>query len=129
LAQTHLDRDVHKTGYWCYAGIDEVRRNMASTGYPTERVHLAKGPVETTIPDQAPSGAIALLRLDTDWYESTRHELTHLFPLLGEGGILIVDDYGHWEGARKAVDEYLGGLARNFYMHRIDYSGRLLVKR
>ncbi len=54
-----------------------------------------------TVPDE-----LALLRLDTDWYESTRHELEHLYPRLNPGGVLIIDDYGHWEGARRAVDEY-----------------------
>ena len=128
-ATTHLDRDVNKTNYWCVAGINDVRQNMVSTGYPAERIHLIQGPVEKTIPMNRPGEHIALLRLDTDWYESTKHELTCLFPLLCEGGVLIIDDYGHWEGARKAVDEYLGGLTRKFYMHRIDYTGRLLVKR
>jgi hypothetical protein len=128
-ARTHLDRDADKTGNWCVAGLDEVRGNMASTGYPPDRVHFVKGAIEATIPAQAPDGPIALLRLDTDWYESTRHELTHLFPLLVEGGILVIDDYGHWAGARKAVDEYFGGQPRHFYLHRIDYTGRLLIKR
>ena len=127
-AQTHLERDVDRTGYWCVAGIEDVQQNMASTGYPQDRIHFVKGPVETTIHSQAPGEPIALLRLDTDWYESTRHELAYLFPLLVEGGILIVDDYGHWAGARKAVDEYLAGLSRPFYLHRIDDTGRLLIK-
>jgi len=128
-AQTHLNRDVNKAVYWCVAGLDDVRQNMASTGYPQERIHFAKGPVETTIPREAPNVPVALLRLDTDWYESTKHELIHLFPRVSEGGVVIIDDYGHWEGARKAVDEYLGALTRTFYIHRIDYTGRLLVKR
>jgi O-methyltransferase len=128
-AKIHLDRDVKRTNYWCVAGINDVRQNMASTGYPADRIHLIPGPVEKTIPQNQPGEQIALLRLDTDWYESTKHELTCLFPRLCEGGILIIDDYGHWEGARKAVDEYLDGLTRKFYMHRIDYTGRLLVKR
>ncbi len=78
-----------------------------------ERLHFVRGPVEETLPEHAP-GALALLRLDTDWYESTRHELEHLYPLLDPGGVLIIDDYGHWEGARRAVDEYFaanGGAA------------------
>jgi hypothetical protein len=128
LARTHLDLDADKTKVWCVASMDDVRRNMASTGYPQDRIHFVKGPVETTIPGEGPAGLIALLRLDTDWYESTRHELLHLFPLLCERGVLIIDDYGHWEGARRAVDEYLAALERPFYMHRIDYTGRLLVK-
>jgi O-methyltransferase len=128
LARTHLERDVDRTGYWCVAGIGEVTKNMASTGYPHDRIHLVKGPVEATVPSRSPQGPVALLRLDTDWYESTKHELVHLFPLLSEGGALIIDDYGHWEGARRAVDEYLADQPRQFYLHRIDYTGRLLIK-
>jgi len=128
LAQTYLDDDIRKQGYWCVAGIEDVQRNMVSTTYPKGRMHYIKGPVESTIPDQSPSGPIALLRLDTDWYESTHHELVHLFPRLVEGGILIIDDYGHWEGARKAVDEYLSGLPTAYYLHRIDGTGRILIK-
>jgi hypothetical protein len=127
-AQAQLDCDVEKTSVWCIADVGDVQQNMSSTGYPAERVHYVKGPVEATIPEHSPSGKIAMLRLDTDWYESTRHELVHLFPLLAEGGVMIIDDYGHWEGARKAVDEYLRNLGRYFYMHRIDYTGRVLVK-
>lgn len=123
-AREHLD----EAGSEYIAGIEEVRRNMASTGYPPDHVHLVQGPVERTLPARAPAGSIALLRLDTDWYVSTRHELVHLFPRLAEGGILIVDDYGHWSGARKALDEYLAGEPRPYYVHRIDYTGRLLVK-
>jgi O-methyltransferase len=128
LAQVHLDRDVDRTGYWSVAGIEDVQRSMASTGYPQDHIHLIKGSVEATIPSQAPVGPIALLRLDTDWYESTRHELTYLYPQLVEGGILVIDDYGHWAGAKQAVDEYLAELPRQFYMHRVDYTGRLLIK-
>jgi hypothetical protein len=71
---------------------------------------------------------VALLRLDTDWYESTRHELIHLFPRLADGGVLIVDDYGHWEGARRAVDEYFAGEHAPLLMSRIDYAARIAVK-
>ena len=72
--------------------------------------------------------AVALLRLDTDWYESTKHELEHLFPRSSDGGVLIIDDYGHWQGARRAVDEYLQQQRHSYFLHRIDYTGRLLVK-
>ncbi|HYM86681.1 MAG TPA: TylF/MycF/NovP-related O-methyltransferase, partial [Pseudoxanthomonas sp.] len=71
---------------------------------------------------------IALLRLDTDWYESTRHEMIHLFPRLCVGGVLILDDYGHWLGARRAVDEYLGEHNVPLFLQRIDYTGRYAVK-
>jgi O-methyltransferase len=115
------------TGPWCYASIDDVRANLLSTGYPEEKITMVAGKVEDTLPKQLP-GELALLRLDTDWYESTKHELTHLYPLLVRYGILIIDDYGHWEGARKAVDEYLQAEGGVHFLHRIDYTGRVLVK-
>jgi hypothetical protein len=127
-AKTQLEQDVGKQKVWCVAGLEDVQRNMRSTGYPSERIHYVQGPIESTVPDRSPDVPIALLRLDTDWYESTRHELIHLFPRIVEGGILIVDDYGHWAGARKAVDEYLAGQPTVYLLQRIDYTGRLLLK-
>jgi O-methyltransferase len=106
---------------------ESVREIVSSTGYPAERIHFARGPVEQTLPDRAP-GKLALLRLDTDWYESTRHELIHLYPLLETGGVLIIDDYGHWEGARRAVDDYFAESAPPLLLNRIDYTGRIAVK-
>lgn len=128
LAKTLLAKDSTKQTIWCVAGLEDVQRNMKSTGYPAELLHFIRGPVEETLPGSSPPMPIALLRLDTDWYESTRHELTHLFPRLVHGGILIIDDYGHWAGARKAVDEYFAAQEPPYLMHRIDYTGRLLVK-
>ena len=110
-----------------FFNIDAVRETVLSSGYPAERVHLVQGPVEETVPAQAPDG-VALLRLDTDWYESTAHELRHLYPRLADGGVLIIDDYGHWEGARKAVDEYFGTEALPLLLNRIDYTGRIAIK-
>jgi O-methyltransferase len=109
---------------WAYASIEDVRANVAKTKYPAEKTVFVKGPVEKTIPGTIPE-EIALLRLDTDWYESTHHELIHLYPRLSQGGILIVDDYGHWQGSRKAVDEFFGG---RLFLNRIDYTGRLGIK-
>lgn len=113
---------------WIRVGVDEVRANVAQCAYPMDRVRFVKGPVEDTIPAQAPE-RIALLRLDTDWYASTLHELEHLFPRLQEGGVLIIDDYGAWEGARRAVDEYVERTRpRRFFLNRIDETGRLAIK-
>src|SRR4051794_22029112 len=80
-ADVQLERDPQGTGVWCYASLEDVRANILSTGYPAEKIHLIKGKVEDTIPRNIPS-SLSLLRLDTDWYESTKHELTHLYPLL-----------------------------------------------
>lgn len=112
---------------WCRASMDIVRQALDSTGYPPDKVQLVRGMVEQTIPASAPE-KIALLRLDTDWYESTRHEMEHLFPRLSVGGVLIIDDYGHWKGARKAVDDYLREHQVRLLLGRIDYSGRIAVK-
>jgi len=113
---------------WLGVPVDRVREAMASTGYPPERVHLVEGPVEKTLPAAAPR-EISLLRLDTDWYASTRHEMEHLYPRLVAGGILVLDDYGHYPGARRAVDEYLAGHGEHLLLQRVDYTGRVGVKR
>ena len=89
---------------------------------------MIKGKVEDTIPLQLPTKSISLLRLDTDWYESTKHELIHLYPLLNTNGVLIIDDYGHWEGCRKAVDEYVSSNKLSILFNRIDNTGRLAIK-
>jgi hypothetical protein len=107
--------------------LDAVRGLLLTTGYPPDRLHFVVGPVEETVPAEAPT-SIGLLRLDTDWYESTRHELVHLYPRLVTGGVLIVDDYGHWDGCRLAVDEYFAAEADPILLSRIDYTGRIGVK-
>ena len=112
---------------WCYAPLDQVKRAMALTNYSEARMHFIPGRVEHTITEAAPD-KIALLRLDTDWYESTRHEMEQLFPRLSRGGVLILDDYGHWQGARRAVDEYFQGHQVKILLHKIDYTGRVAVK-
>jgi hypothetical protein len=115
------------TSTWHYVTAAEVRAALLSTGYPAERVHLVEGRVEDTLPASAPD-QIAVLRLDTDWYASTKHELEQLYPRLARGGVLIVDDYGHYEGARRAVDEYLAESGERLLLNRIDYTGRIGVK-
>jgi O-methyltransferase len=108
-----------------YRAVTEA--NLSRSGYPHDRLHLVEGPVEVTIPAQAPE-RIAMLHLDTDYYESTRHELRWLYPRLEDGGLLFIDDYGHFEGCRRATDEFLARLRRPAFMHRTDYTGRMVVK-
>jgi O-methyltransferase len=126
-AKAQLARDPVGTGIWCHSPIEDVRTNVLSTGYPEENVHFIQGKVEETLPSQRPEG-LALLRLDTDWYESTKHELIHLFPLLDPRGVLIIDDYGHWKGARQAVDEYISENKLTLYLHRVDYTCRIALR-
>lgn len=113
-------------GGWAHSPRREVERNIASTGLASDRFRLVEGLVEDTIPRESPE-AIALLRLDTDFYESTIHELVHLYPLLASGGVLIIDDYGTFDGARKAVDDYLAEQPP-VLLTRIDRDSRLIVK-
>lgn len=107
--------------------LDDLRAMLAATGYPEARLHFVQGPVEETLPAQAPA-EVALLRLDTDWYESTRHEMEHLYPRLVDNGVLIVDDYGHWDGARRAVDEHFAAHPPAPLLQRVDYTCRMGVK-
>ncbi len=126
-AAEHLMGTPAGKGVWCEASEEDVRRNMESTGYSAALIRYIRGRVEDTIPATMPE-RIALLRIDTDWYESTKHELEHLFPRLSQGGVLIIDDYGHWQGARKAVDEYFLNYP-GYFLHRVDYTCRLLIKK
>jgi hypothetical protein len=126
-AEAQLARTARGEGVWCEAGLDDVQANLWSTGYPRDKIHFIQGKVEDTIPARVPGG-IALLRLDTDWYESTRHEMVHLYPRLATRGVLVIDDYGHWQGARQAVDEYFAASEVHHFLHRVDYTARLLIK-
>jgi hypothetical protein len=118
------DKDSH---IWAIASLDDVRGAVLGVGYPEERIHFVEGLVEETLPATAPE-QIALLRLDTDWYASTKHELVHLYPRVAPGGVLILDDYGNWQGARRAVDEYLAESGVALLLNRIDGTARIAVK-
>ena len=111
---------------WAIASLEDVQAGMAETGYPAERVHFHQGLVEDTIPAQAPE-QIAILRLDTDWYASTRHELDHLYDRVPSGGVILIDDYGYWQGAQEAVDEFLERTGRALLLLPMA-SGRITVK-
>lgn len=117
----------NENNVWCCADLSEVKKNLSIAGYPADKLFFVKGRVEDTIPGTLPE-RVSLLRLDTDWYESTYHELVYLFPLLSRNGILIVDDYGHWQGAKKAVDQYFKEAKIHLQLQRIDYSGRMGIK-
>jgi O-methyltransferase len=129
MAQKVYSKTIKSQGVsnWCLSTKEEVGNNVFSTEYPKEKFYFIKGKVEETIPKTMPK-KIALLRLDTDWYESTKHELLHLFPLLSTNGVLIIDDYGYWEGARKAVDEYVSENKLCMLLNRIDDTGRIAIK-
>ena len=125
-AQSWTDRQRDGFTDWCYSPIDEVRENFRSVAQ-SDNLRLVKGKVEDTLSDPANvPEKIAVLRLDTDWYESTKAELEILYPRLQPGGVLIVDDYGEWAGARKAIDEHFDGQA--ILLNRVDCTCRLAMK-
>ena len=103
--------DRQRTIRWNYGPIRVVANNMARTRYPRARIRYVKGKVEKTLHLAKTTNTlpekIALLRLDTDWYHSTKVELEMLAPRLVPGAVLIIDDYCSWAGAKKAVDEWL----------------------
>jgi hypothetical protein len=107
--------------------MEELRAALLGTGYPEARFHLVAGLVEETLPANAPA-TLALCRLDTDLYESTAHELEHLWPRISPGGVLLIDDYGHFMGAKKAVDEYFERIGTPVLLERLDSSARLVLK-
>ena len=115
-----------KLEMFAYSSLDEVRENMTAAGVNEALLKYVVGPVEETIPSVVPS-SISILRLDTDWYESTRHELEHLWPMLSPGGVLIVDDYGCFAGSQLAVDEFFEGREDAPFLNRVDV-GRVAVK-
>lgn len=126
--QAHQDPAVGSAGsQWMRAGLEAVKARLQPLNYPAERLHFVKGMVEDTIPGTAPE-RIALLRLDTDFYSSTKHELIHLYPRLSRGGILINDDYGAMPGSRKATDEYIAQHDLRLFLSRVDAHVRLAVK-
>ncbi|MFD3523824.1 TylF/MycF/NovP-related O-methyltransferase [Streptomyces sp. NPDC058653] len=121
LAAQGKDRPI-----WAIASLEDVQAGFEKVPYPGERVHYVQGMVEDTVPQQAPE-QISILRLDTDWYASTRHELEFLYPRLVSGGVLLIDDYGYWQGSRQAVDEFLEKTGERLLMLRMD-EGRIAVK-
>jgi len=114
-------------GWWA-VGTGPVREHLLLTGYPEERFQLVPGDVCRTLTEQKPS-EVSLLRLDTDWYESTLAELEQLYPALVPGGALIIDDYGHFSGSRRAVEEYFRDNPPRPFLQRSDYTGRIALKR
>lgn len=125
--QKHREGEPENGSQWCRSPFEEVQQVLANSGYPAEFIHMVKGKVEDTIPGQMPM-QVALLRLDTDWYSSTKHEMEYLYPVLQRHGVMIVDDYGCWQGSRKAVDEYKQANHIPLMLHRIDLSARICVK-
>jgi len=128
LEQFEKMKITEDSSSWMRSSLLEVKKAVYSTGYDKEKFHFIKGKVEDTLPKNAPE-KISLLRLDTDWYKSTKHEMINLFPRLSKGGIIIIDDYGSHLGSKKAVDEYLSENNILLFLSRISsFGARLGIK-
>lgn len=112
---------------WCRASIDEVKENLSLIPYDENHIHFVKGMVEDTLKDSS-HDKIALLRLDTDFYSSTKIELEVLFPKLVSGGVLIIDDYNYWSGSKKAVNEYFEKNNLKLKLKNRTGSGAFMIK-
>lgn len=119
------DKSEDKKNIHCYSELETVKKNI-SKYTNLNNIKFVKGPVEKTLLDiENLPEKISILRLDTDFYESTKIELNVLYPKLVQGGVLIIDDYGHWKGAQKAVDEFFD---KKEWLHIINNSARYLIK-
>jgi O-methyltransferase len=125
-AKRVMDTDEVDSLAWAVAPLEEVQEGFQDVPYPSDRIHYIKGKVEETVPQQLPQ-QISILRLHTDWYESTAHELAHMYERLAPGGVLMLDDYGHWAGAKKATDEFLERTGEPLLLLRMS-NGRVAVK-
>jgi hypothetical protein len=95
------------TNGWCYCSLEDVKNNVYKTNYPKDKLHFIKGDVmETLAQEENIPEEISVLRLDTDWYESSKFELQKLYHKVVKGGVIILDDYFHWDGQRRATDEF-----------------------
>ena len=123
-----LKNDKKKeTNVWGVCSLENVKKNISKYVNNLENIYFVKGPVEITLNEakNIPK-KISLLRLDTDWYQSTKKELEVLYEKVSSGGVIIIDDYGHWGGSKKAVDNFFSD--KYVWMHYVDYACRLIIK-
>ena len=120
-----------KVNGWCYTPLDKVKQRLNSTGYPQSNLHYVVGDVmetlkdKTTIPEK-----IAILRLDTDWYESSKYELEQMYDNVVKGGVIIFDDYYHWDGQRRATDDFFKSRNINYNFVNIgNFKTAAIIKR
>jgi hypothetical protein len=118
-----------KTNGWCYTPLEKVKESLEMTGYPSNKLHYIVGDVLQTLqhPENIPD-KIAILRLDTDWYESSKFELEKLYPNVVKGGVVIFDDYLHWDGQRRATDEYFANIGESHQFVKINDTVAAMIK-
>lgn len=123
LNDVSADTLVNENSWFkCISGLDEVKQNIQRHTSICPNYHVGDIRQNKFVPEK-----IAILRLDTDWYDSTKYELDTFYDSVSPGGIIIIDDYGHWKGCQKAVDEFLSKYPE-ITLHTIDYTGRYFYK-
>jgi hypothetical protein len=115
-----------KSNTWAFATLGDVKQNFKEIDFPLDRLSYVEGVVLNTVPKHLPA-QLAVCRIATDWYESTKHIITHAWPRISDFEILLLDDYDVWSGSRKAIDEYFLEIGYQLLSIRID-SGRLIIK-
>ena len=109
----------------CVGPLDVVKELFfEKIGADPSRIHIRQGWFQETLPvARHEIGPIAVLRLDGDWYDSTRVCLENLYDLVIAGGFVLIDDYGYWEGCRRAVDEFFAARKLDVALNAVDDSG------
>lgn len=112
------------------ASLSSVEELLFSKlGLSKENVSIVKGWFQETLPYYKEEiGPIAILRIDADWYESTKLCLEYLYDNVVRGGYVILDDYGCWEGCRRATDEFLEERNSRVELQKIDSTGYYFQK-
>ena len=114
----------------CYSPLTEVKQNLSKSEFDNDKLKFIVGDVsETLLIENNKPDKISLLRLDTDWYKSTKDELIQLYPKLINDGVLIIDDYGHWRGSKTATDEFFKENNISVEIIKIDYTGVKIIKK
>ena len=113
--------NVDDVNTWCYCPLEKVMRDLHSMHYPFHKLHFIAGDVrETLLNENNIPKKIAILRLDTDWYDSSKVELETMFKYLVPGGVLILDDYFYWKGQKDATDEFFKGTKYQYLITRVN---------
>lgn len=118
-ANAHIGKEV--------GDIERVKRALARVGADMSRVRIVPGWFQDTFPSVSAS-QIALLNIDADWYASVKLCLETFYDRVATGGFVSLDDYGHWPGCRKAVDEFFQARELPYKLQQVDYTAHWFRK-
>lgn len=113
--------------WWCHGDLSKVEEVFEKLSIPETRTRIVKGWFHDTFPS-VDIQDIALLHIDADWYESVKLCFERFYDSVRPGGFIVIDDYGHWEGARRATNEFLETRGINARLTKVDYTGRYFQK-